>query len=142
MPFSTGDRIGPYEVTGLLGKGGMGEVYRARDPRLERDVAIKVLPAAFSHNRERLARFEREAKVLAALNHPNLATIYGLEEIPGNARAIVMELVEGPTLADRLKSGALPREETFAIAQQIIAALEGRRASGPETGQCKGSGRS
>jgi eukaryotic-like serine/threonine-protein kinase len=130
MALSTGDRIGPYLITGLLGSGGMGEVYRARDPRLERDVAIKVLPAALAQNQDRLARFEREAKILAALNHPNIATIYGLEELPGNTRAIVMELVEGPTLADRLKNGALPLEGTLAIAQQIVAALEAAHEKG------------
>src|SRR6266481_2174530 len=104
MPLSVGEKLGPYEILALVGKGGMGEVYRARDPRLDRDVAIKVLPAALAQHADRLARFEREAKVLAALNHPNIASIYGLEELPGNARAIVMELVEGPTLADRLKN--------------------------------------
>src|SRR5262249_14593607 len=107
MPFASGDRIGPYQLVGLIGKGGMGEVYRARDPRLERDVAIKVLPAPLATNPERLARFEREAKILAALNHPNIATIYGLEPIPGSGRGIVMELVEGPTLEERLQSGPL-----------------------------------
>jgi len=125
MSLEAGDKIGPYEILGPLGKGGMGEVYRARDPKLERDVAIKVLPAAMAQHPERLARFEREAKVLAALNHPNIATIYGRED-----RAIVMELVEGPTLAERLKSGPLSMEETIVIAQQIIAALEAAHEKG------------
>ena len=93
MPLSVGDHLGPYEILAPLGAGGMGEVYRARDTKLDRDVAIKVLPAALAQDPERLARFEREAKVLASLNHPNIAQIYGLEQ-----RALVMELVEGETL--------------------------------------------
>lgn len=93
MPLSAGDKLGPYEVLSLLGKGGMGEVYRARDAKLNRDVAIKVLPASFANDADYIARFQREAQTLASLNHPNIATIYGLE---GNA--IVMELVEGETL--------------------------------------------
>jgi serine/threonine-protein kinase len=97
-----GRTVAHYRITAKLGEGGMGEVYRARDTKLDRDVAIKVLPATLSNNTERMARFEREAKVLAALNHPNIATIYGLED-----RAIVMELVEGPTLAERIRSGPL-----------------------------------
>src|SRR5690242_4241851 len=97
MPISQGTKIGPYEIIALLGAGGMGEVYQAKDTRLDRDVAIKVLPAAVAQNRERLARFEREAKVLAALNHPNIAQIYGLEE-GGDTPALVMELVAGSTL--------------------------------------------
>src|SRR5262245_16029336 len=125
MAIPTGKRIGSYEILGPLGSGGMGEVYRARDPKLERDVAIKVLPDALAGDQERLARFEREAKVLAALSHPNIATIYGRED-----RAIVMELVEGPTLADRLKSGPLPLEETIRICQQIIVALEAAHEKG------------
>ena len=109
MPLSTGSRLGPYEVTSLLGKGGMGEVYRARDSKLGREVAIKVLPEAFVHDAARMARFGREAKLLAALNHPNIATIYGLEDSgpDGSGRALVMELAEGPTLADRI-SGVAP----------------------------------
>ncbi|MGH9256290.1 MAG: serine/threonine-protein kinase [Vicinamibacterales bacterium] len=93
--------IGPYRILGKIGEGGMGVVYRARDTRLDRDVAMKILPEAFAHDPERLARFQREAKTLAALNHPNIAAIYGLEESDGT-RALVMELVEGPTLAERL----------------------------------------
>jgi serine/threonine protein kinase len=97
-------RVGSFEVLGLLGSGGMGEVYRALDTRLGREVALKVLPEAFARDPERLARFEREAKVLASLNHPNIAAIYGIEE-----GALVMELVEGPTLADRIAQGRQTR---------------------------------
>ncbi|HSM12553.1 MAG TPA: protein kinase, partial [Thermoanaerobaculia bacterium] len=117
-----GTRLGPYEITAKLGEGGMGEVYRAKDARLERDVAIKVLPAAFTEDKERLARFEREAKVLAQLQHPNIASIYGMEE-SGSTRALVMELVEGPTLAERLAQGALSLSESLSIARQVAEAL-------------------
>ena len=99
MPLSPGARIGPYEVIGLIGQGGMGEVYRARDAKLNRDVALKVLPDLLAGDPERLARFQREAQVLGALNHPNIAHIHGFED-SSSAHAIVMELVEGPTLAD------------------------------------------
>src|SRR3990172_2854466 len=105
MALAPGSRVGPYEVTALLGVGGMGEVYRARATPLGRDVAIKVLPEAFAHDPERLARFEREAKTLASLNHPNIAQIYGLEKSAG-IHALVMELVEGPTLAERIAAHA------------------------------------
>jgi eukaryotic-like serine/threonine-protein kinase len=125
MPLSPSDHIGPYEILAPLDAGGMGEVYRARDRKLDRDVAIKVLPAALANHPERLARFEREAKVLAALNHPNIATIYGRED-----RAIVMEMIEGPTLADRISAGPLALDETVTIAQQIIAALEAAHDKG------------
>jgi serine/threonine-protein kinase len=118
-----GSRLGPYEITAKLGEGGMGEVYRATDSRLDREVAIKVLPLAFLEDEDRLARFEREARLLAQLHHPNIASIHGLEEAEG-ARALVMELVEGPTLAERLEPGALPLEETLGIARQIAEALE------------------
>src|SRR5689334_10541310 len=101
MDFAPGTRFGVYDVRSLIGVGGMGEVYRARDTRLDRDVAIKVLPRSFTGNEDRLARFEREARTLATLNHPNIATIYGFEEADG-VRAIVMELVDGETLADKL----------------------------------------
>ncbi|HLF98495.1 MAG TPA: protein kinase [Methylococcaceae bacterium] len=121
--LSSGTRIGVYEVISLIGAGGMGEVYRAHDTRLNRDVALKVLPEAFARDRERMARFEREAKVLASLNHPNIAAIYGLEE-SGPIRALVMELVEGPTLADRIRSGPVPVDETLPIARQIADAVE------------------
>src|SRR4249919_484885 len=100
MPLSAGTRLGPYEILSSLGAGGMGEVYRARDTRLNRDVALKVLPAAFASDPDRLARFKREAQVLAALNHPRVAAIYGLEDA-GPTHALVLELVDGPTLADR-----------------------------------------
>src|SRR5215213_6946549 len=101
MPLAAGSRIGPYEITGALGAGGMGEIYRARDPALNRDVAIKVLPAAFADHPERLARFAREAQLLASLNHTNIAHVHGVVDGPGGAgRALVMELVDGPTLAD------------------------------------------
>jgi len=119
----TGRTIAHFHVAGKLGAGGMGEVWRAHDPQLGRDVALKVLPEAFTQDTERLARFEREAKLLAQLNHQNIAHIYGLET-SGATRALVMELVEGPTLADRLKTGALPVEESLAIARQIAEALE------------------
>jgi len=118
-----GSRLGSYEITAKLGEGGMGEVYRATDTKLERQVAIKVLPAAFTEDKERLARFEREAKLLAQLHHPNIASIFGLEESDGT-RALVMELVEGPTLAERLEKGALPLDESLSIARQIAEALE------------------
>jgi len=102
MPLDSGARLGPYEITGSLGAGGMGEVYRARDTQLERDVALKVLPADVSADTERLARFQREAELLAALNHPHIAQIYGVVEQAG-VRAIVMELVEGQTLGERVE---------------------------------------
>src|SRR5213078_2886042 len=98
MPLSVGDKLGPYEILAPIGAGGMGEVYRAKDTKLDREVAIKVLPTAVAQDRERLARFEREAKVLASLNHPNIAQIYGLEE-SGDTRALAMELVAGSTLS-------------------------------------------
>ena len=118
MTLAPQTRLGPYEILGLLGAGGMGEVYRARDPRLNREVALKVLAPAFAGDAERMARFEREAQLLASLNHPNIASLYGLEE-SGGVRALVMELVEGPTLA-----GPLPIEEAIPIARQIVEALE------------------
>jgi serine/threonine-protein kinase len=102
-----GTRLGRYEVTALIGEGGMGQVYRATDTNLGRQVAIKILPDTFAHHPERLARFEREAKALASLNHPNVAIIHGLEKSDG-IRALVMELVEGPTLADRIAQGPIP----------------------------------
>jgi len=120
MPLSPGDKLGPYDVISLLGKGGMEELYRARDPKLNRDVAIKVLPAVLANDADYLARFQREAQTPAALNHPNIASIYGLE-----ANAIVMELVEGDTLR-----GPLPLAETLAIARQIAEALEAAHDKG------------
>jgi serine/threonine protein kinase/dipeptidyl aminopeptidase/acylaminoacyl peptidase len=124
MSLEVGSRIGAYDITGLLGTGGMGEVYRGRDARLQRDVAIKVLPGEFAHEPERLARFEREAQLLAALNHPHIAAIYELEEIAAGGRALVLELVDGPTLAERIARGPLPIAESVAIARQIAMALE------------------
>ncbi len=123
MALPAGTSIGPYQVTAPLGAGGMGEVYRARDARLNRDVALKVLPEAFARDPERLARLKREAQVLAGLNHSGIAAIYGLEETDGT-HALVLELVEGPTLADRLRSGPVPVDEAVAIARQMAEALE------------------
>jgi Tol biopolymer transport system component len=123
MSLSTGTRIGPYEIVAPLGAGGMGEVFRARDPRLERDVAIKALPAAFAGDAERLARFEREAKLLASLSHANIAGIHGLEEA-GGAHYLALELVEGETLAARLQRGPLPLDEALEVAKQIAAGVE------------------
>ena len=120
MSLAPGTRIGSYEITGLLGAGGMGEVYRARDARLNRDVAIKVLPAAFSADPERVARFEREAQTLASLNHPNIAQVHGVIEQP---LALVMECVEGEDLAQRISRGALPIDEALAIARQVAAGV-------------------
>jgi serine/threonine-protein kinase len=123
MSLTTGDRLGPYEVVALLGAGGMGEVYRARDTSLGRDVALKVLPSAFASDPARLARFRREAQILASLNHPHIASIYGLEESTGGL-ALVLELVDGPTLADRLVHGPLPLDDAWPIARQLSEALE------------------
>jgi len=123
MTQPPGTRIGPYQVQSPLGAGGMGEVYRARDSKLGRDVALKLLPAAFASDPERMARFEREAKILASLNHPGIAALYGFEESAG-AGALVMELVEGPTLAERIQRGAIPVSEALPIARQICEALE------------------
>src|ERR1043165_1948892 len=114
MPLMPGSRLGPYDILALLGAGGMGEVYRARDTRPKRDVALKVLPDALAHDPGRMARFQREAEVLASLNHPNIAAIYGLED-----RALVMELVEGVA-----PKGPLPFEDAWKIAEQIAEALE------------------
>ncbi len=124
-----GTRLGPYEITGPLGEGGMGVVYRATDSKLKREVAIKVLPEAFAADADRLARFEREAQLLAQLQHPNIASIYGLEESDG-VRALVMELVEGEDLAERLKRGPLPIDEAIEIARQIVEALEAAHEKG------------
>jgi eukaryotic-like serine/threonine-protein kinase len=129
MSLAPGTRLGAYEVLGLLGAGGMGEVYRARDARLRRDVALKVLPELFALDSERLARFRREAQVLAALNHPHIAAIYGLEESNG-VRALVLELVEGPTLADRIAHRPMPLDEALPIARQIAEALEAAHEQG------------
>ena len=155
MPLEPGSKLGVYEVTAKIGAGGMGEVYRAHDTTLDRDVAIKVLPDAFATDPERLALFEREAKVLASLNHPNIAAIYGLEK-SGDTPALVLELVEGPTLQDLIgrapaargtseaeeraargggapravKNAAIPLEEALPIARQIAEALEAAHEQG------------
>jgi Tol biopolymer transport system component len=129
MALSAGTRLGPYEILSALGAGGMGEVYRATDTNLKRAVAIKVLPESIAAERERLARFQREAEVLASLNHPNIAAIYGLERSDG-ATALVMELVEGPTLADRIAKGPIPLDEALPIAKQIAEALEAAHEQG------------
>src|SRR5207245_1652428 len=123
MPLVPGNKLGPYEIVKPLGAGGMGEVYRARDKRLGRDVALKVVPDAFASDAQRMARFEREAKVLASLNHPNIAVLYGFEESSGT-RALAMELVDGPMLAERIKQGALVLGEALPIAKQVAEALE------------------
>jgi len=123
MFLTSGAKLGSYEILAAIGAGGMGEVYRARDTRLGRDVALKVLPEAFAADRERMARLRREAQVLASLNHPNIAAIYGFED-SGAMHALVMELVEGPTLAERVKQGAIPLEEALPIAKQICEAVE------------------
>src|SRR5437764_4713238 len=139
MTLAAGGKLGPYEILAPLGAGGMGEVYRARDSRLGREGALKVLPAAMANDAERMTRFQREAQMLASLNHANIASIYGLEE-SGGVRALVMELVEGPTLAERIARGSvgaglapharaqqaapLPSDEALGIAKQIAEALE------------------
>jgi serine/threonine protein kinase len=123
LTLAPGTRLGPYEIGALLGAGGMGEVYRARDRKLDRDIAIKILPKALAADPDRISRFEREAKTLAALNHPNIAHIHGLEESDG-IRALVMELVEGPTLADRISQGPVPLDDALDIAKQIAGALD------------------
>jgi Tol biopolymer transport system component len=129
LALTLGTRLGPYDVTAQIGVGGMGEVYKATDTNLKRAVAIKVLPASVAADVERLARFQREAEVLASLNHPNIAAIYGLERTP-SMTALVMELVEGPTLADRIARGAIPIEEALPIAKQIAEALEAAHEQG------------
>jgi serine/threonine-protein kinase len=129
MPLATGTRLGPYEVIALLGAGGMGEVYRARDTRLGRDVAIKTLPPDLVPNAESLARFEREARVLASLSHPNIAAIYGIEEV-ASSRYLVLEFVEGETLEARLARGPLPLDETIDVGKQVAAGLEAAHESG------------
>src|SRR5438093_10217825 len=149
MTLAAGTKLGPYEILAPLGAGGMGEVYRAHDTKLGRDVALKVLPEAFAKDCERMARFQREAQMLASLNHPNIASIYGLEE-SGGVRALVMELVEGPTLAERIATRArgdsagaglapparaqqaapLPLDEVLGMAKQIAEALEAAHERG------------
>jgi Tol biopolymer transport system component len=123
MPLVIGDRIGPYEIIATLGSGGMGEVYRARDTKLGRDVALKILPSGSGSDPDQIVRFEREARLLAALNHPNIATLYGVEE-SGTMTALVMEVVDGDTLAERLARGPLPIPQVIAIARQLTDALD------------------
>ena len=129
MPWSAGTRLGHYDVTTLIGEGGMGQVWQATDTQLNRQVALKTLPDAFATDPDRLARFQREAEVLASLNHPNIAQIHGIEEAEGT-RALVLELVEGPTLADRISTGAIPLDEALLIAKQIAEALEAAHEAG------------
>jgi serine/threonine-protein kinase len=129
MALVPGARLGAYEILSLIGTGGMGEVYRAHDRKLDRDVAIKILPEALAADLDRIARFEREAKTLAALNQPHIAQIYGLEESNG-VRALVMELVDGPTLADRIAHGPIPLDEALPMAKQIAEALEAAHEQG------------
>src|SRR5436853_2240795 len=129
MAITIGTQLGSHEITALLGKGGMGEVYRARDTKLKREVAIKILPDEFSTDKERVSRFQREAEVLASLNHPNIAGIYDLEEANGT-RFLVLELVDGETLAERIQRGGIPTEEALGIAEHIRQALEAAHEKG------------
>ena len=124
-----GKTLGTFTLEALIGKGGMGEVYKAKDQKLGRDVAIKVLPEEFAKDADRIARFKREAKLLASLNHPNIAAIHGLEESDGT-HFLVLELIEGDTLADRIKGGAIPVEESLKLALQIAEALEAAHEKG------------
>jgi eukaryotic-like serine/threonine-protein kinase len=123
MPLSVGDKLGHYEVLSLLGEGGMGEVYRAKDTKLDREVATEVLPSLLARDPERLARFEREAKVMASLDHPNIGPIHGIVDSE-DSRALVLALIEGLTLADQIAIGPLPLDDALSIAKQIIEALE------------------
>ena len=129
MPLKAGQHLGSYEVVGALGAGGMGEVYRARDTKLDRDVAIKILPESFAVDADRVARFTREAKTLASLNHPNIAAIYGIEEQDG-VRALVMELVDGEDLSQVISRGPLPLADALPVAKQIAEALEAAHEQG------------
>ena len=137
MALAVGSRLGHYDVTALIGEGGMGQVYQATDTKLNRQVALKILPEAFAADPDRLARFQREAQVLASLNHPNIAAIHGIEEAEPPAgsdeattRALVLELVEGPTLADRIAQGPIPVDEALPIARQMAEALEAAHEQG------------
>src|SRR5215510_1251973 len=129
MSLPPGTRLGPYEIIAAIGSGGMGEVYRATDSHLKRAVAIKVLPASVAGDADRLARFQREAEVLAALNHPNIAAIYGFER-SSDLTALVMELVDGEDLSQRIARGALPFEDALPIARQMAEALEAAHEQG------------
>src|SRR5512141_732385 len=135
MTISSGTRLGPYEILAPLGAGGMGEVYRARDTRVDRAVALKVLPEEFFESEERRGRFEREARMLASLNHPGIAVLYSFEEIPSSSSSLiryllVMELVEGEDLAQRISAGPLPLEDSLSYAKQIAEALEAAHEKG------------
>ena len=134
MPFAEGFQLGPYEIVAPIGSGGMGEVYLARDTRLNRDVALKVLLEAFARDAERMARFRREAQVLASLNHPNIAAICGFED-SGATHALVRELVEGPTLAECIKQGAIAMGEALPISKQGAPL-----GAPPSSGQAGGMG--
>ena len=129
MSLEVGTRLGHYDVTALIGEGGMGQVYQATDTKLNRQVALKILPEAFATDPDRLARFQREAQVLASMNHPNIAQIHGIEEA-GDTRALVLKLVEGPILADRIAQGPIPVDEALPVAKQIAEALEAAHEQG------------
>src|SRR6266849_3645354 len=129
MALTCGTKLGPYEIRLPLGAGGMGEVYRAADSKLGRDVALKVILPEFAQDAQLMARFHREAQVLASLNHTNIASIHGLEE-SGGVRALVMELVEGPTLAERISAGPMPLDEALPIARQMAEAIEAAHEKG------------
>src|SRR3984893_12702796 len=129
MALAPGARLGPFEIVSLLGAGGMGEVYRARDTKLNRDIALKVIPDTFALDPDRVSRFKREAQVLASLNHPHIAAIYGFED-SGETHALVLELVEGETLADRIARGPIPIDEGLLVARQIAEALEAAHEQG------------
>src|SRR5215471_18131026 len=124
-----GSKLGVYEITALVGKGGMGEIYRGRDAKLKREVAIKILPEEFARDADRVSRFQREAEVLASLNHPNIAAIYDLQEAEGS-RFLILELVEGETLADRIQRGPIPVNEALNIGKSICEALEAAHEKG------------
>jgi eukaryotic-like serine/threonine-protein kinase len=129
MSVTVGTQLGSHEIIGMLGKGGMGKVYRARDTKLKREVAIKILPDEFSRDPDRVRRFQREAEVLASLNHPNIAAIHSLEEANGS-RFLVLELIEGETLAERIQRGPVPIDEALGIAKSICEALEAAHEKG------------
>src|SRR5436309_15196278 len=129
MALTVGSRLGPYEIVSPLGAGGMGEVYRARDTRLGRDVALKILPDAFTQDPERLARFRREAQVLASLNHPHIGAIYGIDEANGR-HFLVLELVDGESLDQRIARGPLPLDEAATVELQVVEALEAAHEQG------------
>jgi serine/threonine-protein kinase len=138
VSLNPGVRLGPYEVTALIGKGGMGEVYRATDTKLKRQVALKVLPPSVADDTERLARFQREAEVLASLNHPNIAAIHGFEE-SNVVKALVMELVEGPTLADRIAHRPIPTDERCPSPSRLPKPSKPHTNKGSSTATCNRS---